>query len=76
MDFADYLEDSGFRTLQLHGPSGMVENCDLLIRSVPRRSIKIGKGCKKLSAHHGFKEGDEIVFQFPFENSNMVNVID
>lgn len=74
MDFANYVKDSGFKTLKLQGHGGMEQTCDILIRTEPRKSIKIGKGWKKFSAMNRFKKGDEVVFTFPFDNANIVNV--
>lgn len=74
MDFANYLKDSGFTTLQLQGRGGMEKTCDILIRTCPRKSVKIGKGWKKFSAMNRFKGGDEVVFTFPYDNANIVYV--
>lgn len=73
-DFAEFLWKSGFTSLQLCGPSGNWTNCSLLIRKVPRRSMKIGQGWKKFCRDNGFRGGDQVVFEFINEFSNLVNV--
>lgn len=73
-DFDDFLWNSRFNNLQLRCPTVIVTECYLLIRKVPKRRIKIGKGWKIFCRVNGLVNGDEVLFEFVPGNRNVVNV--
>jgi len=60
--FSEYLRQSRFKTVTLHGLLKDVE-CKVLKGRFPYRTIKLGSGQKNFCRRHSFRSGQKIIFE-------------
>jgi len=62
------MQRGRFQNVTLHGPNEQVQ-CKVLIRNVPKTTVKLESGWKELCREHSLQENDKIIFEADNEHT-------